>query len=94
MLSKKVKSRILFLSISSFLAILIIFIVLKSLEKNVVYFFSPTEIFYDKEINFEKKIRIGGLVKKNSLEKNENRIITQVQGQMPSMTVISIIVLS
>ncbi len=72
MLSKKVKSRILFLSISSFLAILIIFIVLKSLEKNVVYFFSPTEIFYDKEINIEKKIRIGGLVKKNSLEKNEN----------------------
>ena len=72
MLSKKVKSRILFLSISSFLAILIIFIVLKSLEKNVVYFFSPTEIFNDKEIDLEKKIRVGGLVKKNSLEKNEN----------------------
>ncbi len=72
MLSKKVKSRILFLSTSSFLAILIIFIVLKSLEKNVVYFFSPTEIFNDKEIDLEKKIRVGGLVKKNSLEKNEN----------------------
>ena len=72
MLSKKVKSRILFLSTLSFLAILIIFIVLKSLEKNVVYFFSPTEIFNDKEIDLEKKIRVGGLVKKNSLEKNEN----------------------
>ena len=72
MLSKKVKSRILFLSTSSFLAILIIFIVLKSLEKNVVYFFSPPEIFNDKEIDLEKKIRVGGLVKKNSLEKNEN----------------------
>ena len=72
MLSKKVKSRILFLSTSSFLAILIIFIVLKSLEKNVVYFFSPTEIFNDKEIDLEKKIRVGGLVKKNSLKKNEN----------------------
>tara|TARA_B100000700_G_scaffold327316_1_gene441500 strand:- start:142 stop:561 length:420 start_codon:yes stop_codon:yes gene_type:complete len=72
MLSKKVKSRILFLSLSSFLAVLIIFLVLKSLEKNVVYFFSPTEIFYDKEINIKKKIRIGGLVKEDSLIKNEN----------------------
>ena len=49
MLNKKVKSRILFFSVSSFLAVLIIFLVLKSLEKNVVYFFSPTEIFYDKD---------------------------------------------
>ena len=72
MLSKKVKSRILFLSLSSFLAVLIIFLVLKSLEKNVVYFFSPTEIFYDKEIDLKKKIRVGGLVKENSLVKNEN----------------------
>ena len=72
MLSKKVKSRILFLSVSSFLAVLIIFLVLKSLEKNVVYFFSPTEIFYDKEIDLKKKIRVGGLVKENSLVKNEN----------------------
>ena len=72
MLNKKVKSRILFLSVSSFLAVLIIFLVLKSLEKNVVYFFSPTEIFYDKEINIKKKIRIGGLVKEDSLIKNEN----------------------
>ena len=70
MLSKKVKSRILFLSLSSFLADLIIFLVLKSLEKNVVYFFSPTEIFYDKEINIKKKIRIGGLVNEDSLIKN------------------------
>ena len=72
MLNKKVKSRILFLSVSSFLAVLIIFLVLKSLEKNVVYFFSPTEIFYDKEIDLKKKIRVGGLVKENSLVKNEN----------------------
>ena len=72
MLNKKVRSRILFLSVSSFLAVLVIFIVLKSLEKNVVYFFSPTEIFYDKEIDLKKKIRVGGLVKENSLVKNEN----------------------
>ena len=72
MLSKKVKSRIIFLLISLFLTILVIFLVLKTLEKNVVYFFSPTEIFHEKNINFNKKIRVGGLVKENSLKKNKN----------------------
>ena len=70
MLGRKVKSRIIFLFVSVFLAILVIFLVLKALEKNVVYFFSPTEIFYEENINFKKKIRIGGLVKENSLVKN------------------------
>ena len=72
MLGKKVKSRIIFLLVSLFLTILIIFLVLRALEKNVVYFFSPTEIFYDENINLQKKIRVGGLVKKNSLIKNQN----------------------
>jgi len=72
MLSKKVKLRIIFLLISLFLTILVIFLVLKTLEKNVVYFFSPTEIFHEKNINFNKKIRVGGLVKENSLKKNKN----------------------
>ena len=71
MINKKVKLRILFLSFSLLLAILVIFLVLKSLEKNVVYFFSPSEIFYDEGIDLNKKIRIGGLVKENSLVKNE-----------------------
>ena len=72
MLSKKVKLRIFYLILSLFLLALIIFFILRSLEKNVVYFFSPTEIFYDKEIDLKKKIRVGGLVKENSLVKNEN----------------------
>ena len=72
MYGKKVKLRILFISLLLISVILSVFLVLKSLEKNVVYFFSPTEIFYDKEINIKKKIRIGGLVKEDSLIKNEN----------------------
>ena len=75
MLSKKVKSRIFFLILSFAAAAMIIFIVLRSLEKNVVYFLSPTEIYNKTNITFDKTIRIGGLVKTNSISKNETSII-------------------
>ena len=58
MLSKKVKYRVLILTISSFLAFFFIFLILKSLEKNVVYFFSPTEIYNDEDINLDKKLEL------------------------------------
>ena len=74
MLSKKVKSRIFFLILSFAAAAMIIFIVLRSLEENVVYFFSPTEIYNKTNITFDKTIRIGGLVKTNSISKNETSI--------------------
>ena len=74
MLSKKVKSRIFFLILSFVAAAMIIFIVLRSLEENVVYFLSPTEIYNKTNITFDKIIRIGGLVKMNSISKNETSI--------------------
>ena len=74
MLSKKVKSRIFFLILSFVAAAMIIFIVLRSLEENVVYFLSPTEIYNKTNITFDKTIRIGGLVKTNSISKNETSI--------------------
>ena len=58
MLSKKVKSRITFLFVSLVAASIIIFIIFKSLEENVVYFFSPTEIIKKTDITIDKKIRI------------------------------------
>ena len=74
MLSKKVKSRIFFLIFSFAAAATIVFIVLRSLEENVVYFLSPTEIYNKTNITFDKTIRIGGLVKMNSISKNETSI--------------------
>ena len=74
MLSKKVKSRIFFLILYFVAAAMIIFIVLRSLEENVVYFLSPTEIYNKTNITFDKTIRIGGLVKMNSISKNETSI--------------------
>ena len=85
MLSKRVKTRIFFLFFSLILAATIIFFVLKSLEENVVYFLSPTEIYNKTQIPSEKKIRVGGLVKKNSINKNEtsvNLIITDLKNEI------------
>ena len=74
MLSKKVKSRIVFLIFLLLLATVIIFLILKSLEENVVYFFSPSEIYDKPNISLNKKIRIGGLVKENSISKDQTSI--------------------
>ena len=85
MLSRKVKSRIFFLFFLSILAVAIIFFTLKSLEENVVYFLTPTEIYSKTDIPFEKKIRVGGLVKINSVNKDEtsiNFIITDLNNEI------------
>ena len=63
---KKVKLRILFLFLVVASVILSVYLVLKSLEENVVYFLSPTEIKNLTEIN-QKRIRIGGMVKEQSI---------------------------
>ena len=74
MFSKRVKSRIFFLSFFFLIAVLIIFFTLKSLQDNVVYFLSPTEIHNKSDISFNKKIRVGGLVKIGSINKEGNMI--------------------
>ena len=74
MLGKKVKSRILFLVLLLLLATLVIFFIFKSLEENVVYFFSPSEIYDKPNISLNKKIRIGGLVKEDSIIKDQTSI--------------------
>ena len=85
MLNKKVKSRILFLCISFFIIGLIFFIILKSLEENVVYFFSPTEIYNKSDISLSKKLRVGGLVKEGSIKREKdgiNFIITDLKNEI------------
>ena len=74
MLGKKVKKRIFLLTLSFTILISIIFIILKSLEKNVVYFLSPSEIYKDENVSLNKKMRLGGLVKVNSLTKDQSTI--------------------
>ena len=85
MFNKRVKSRIFFIFFFLFIAVLIVFFTLKSLEDNVVYFLSPTEIHNKSNISFNKKIRVGGLVKIGSINKKGNMvnfIITDLKNEI------------
>ena len=73
MYGRKVKLRFLFISILLLSLILSIFLVLKSLEENVVYFKSPSDIQLLSEIK-NKKIRVGGMVKENSIQISSNEV--------------------
>ena len=73
MYGKKVKLRILFLFLLLASIILAVYLILKSLEENVVYFISPSEIKKLTEINSDK-IRIGGMVKNKSIIIKSNKI--------------------
>tara|TARA_Y100000748_G_C15311864_1_gene416510 strand:- start:20 stop:439 length:420 start_codon:yes stop_codon:yes gene_type:complete len=73
MVGKKVKLRIIFLSIFLVTLILSTILILKSLEDEIVYFISPTEIKSLVEIE-KKKIRVGGMVKEGSVIADSNSI--------------------
>ena len=84
MYGKKVKLRAIFILSIFFSLILIVFLVFKSLEENVVYFKSPTEIKNLIELT-PKKIRVGGMVKEKSINVNQsevNFIITDFKNEL------------
>ena len=85
MLPKKVKKRASLLAITLLASVTGIFFILQSLNKNILYFKSPTDIKNNQNINFDKKIRVGGMVKKNSLiikEEEINFIITDFNNEL------------
>jgi cytochrome c-type biogenesis protein CcmE len=73
MYGRKVKLRFLFITLLLLILILSVFLVLKSLEENVVYFKSPSDIQLLSEIK-NKKIRVGGMVKENSIQISSNEV--------------------
>ena len=96
MFSKKVRSRFFSLVFLLSSVVLIIFLILRSLEENVVYFFSPSEIYNKANISFNKKLRVGGLVKENSVSKEgtsinfiitdlKNEILVSYNGSVPNL---------
>ncbi|MBI04700.1 MAG: cytochrome c maturation protein CcmE [Pelagibacteraceae bacterium] len=96
MLNKKTKNRSFLFFLFSLLLILAVSISLKILEDNVLYFLSPTEIQQKQNIDFNKDIRIGGMVKKQSIiVKNDeikftvtdlkNEIIVTYKGTVPNL---------
>ena len=95
MYGKKVKLRAVFI-LSIFISLVLVsFLIIKSLEENVVYFKSPTEIKVLSEVT-KKKIRVGGMVKKNSININQsevnfvitdfkNELIVNYKGSIPNL---------
>ena len=84
MYGRKVKLRFFFISLVLVTVVLSVFLIIKSLEENVVFFKSPTEIKALSEIN-EKKIRIGGMVKKDSISiisKEINFVVTDFKNEI------------
>jgi cytochrome c-type biogenesis protein CcmE len=96
MLTKKVKSRILFIILVFLFSLLAFFFIIKSLNKNILYFSSPTEIKQKEDIPFGKAMRVGGMVKKGSIKINqkniqfivtdfENEILISYAGTVPNL---------
>ena len=96
MLTKKVKKRATLLSFILFSSLVAIFIVLKTLSNNILYFKSPTDIKNSQDTSLNKKIRVGGMVKKNSLKVSgeeikftitdfKNEIMVSYSGTVPNL---------
>ena len=73
MYGRKVKLRFFFILLIISVLVLSAFLIIKSLEENVVYFKSPSDVKLAGELD-NKKIRIGGMVKKNSIKMSTNEI--------------------
>ena len=85
MLTKKVKNRILFLFFIFLISLAAIIFVLKSLNKNILYFSTPAEIKQREDIPTGKAMRVGGMVKENSIiinKKNIQFIVTDFQNEI------------
>ena len=84
MYGKKVKLRAFFILLIFLSVTITIFLIIKALEENVVYFKSPTEIKNLSELD-SKKIRVGGMVKKSSIKTNDteiNFVITDFKNEL------------
>ena len=96
MLTKKVKKRASFLGLFLLAFLIAIFLILKSLKDNILYFQSPTDIKISQDIITNKKIRIGGMVKKGSLNISskeirftvtdfKNELVVSYSGTIPNL---------
>jgi cytochrome c-type biogenesis protein CcmE len=96
MLTKKVKKRIYFLTIFLSILLVAIFFILKTLNNNLLYFRSPTDITLNSNIKIDTPMRLGGMVKTGSIltKKDEinfiitdfkNEIIVSFSGSAPNL---------
>tara|TARA_B100001093_G_C26595380_1_gene913440 strand:- start:205 stop:633 length:429 start_codon:yes stop_codon:yes gene_type:complete len=85
MLTKKVKSRILFLFFVFIISVIVVIFIIRSLNQNILYFSTPTEIQQREDIGTGKPMRVGGMVKKNSIDitkKNIQFVVTDFKNEI------------
>jgi cytochrome c-type biogenesis protein CcmE len=96
MLTKRVKNRIIFLVSIIILSVASVYFILSSLNKNILYFKTPTEINQEANIEFGKIMRVGGMVKKGSIIPDtkeikfiitdfKNELIVNYSGTVPNL---------
>ena len=74
MLPRKVKKRASLLAVFLSISVIGVILILSALNKNLLYFNSPTDIKIKQDIDFNKKIRVGGMVKKDTLKIKDREI--------------------
>ena len=74
MLTKKIKTRIVFILTITFLTLFLLVFVYLNLKQNILYFKTPSEIFLNNQIKNNTMVRVGGMVKKNSIKQNSKEI--------------------
>ena len=74
MLTKKIKTRLFFLFSIIFITISFLAFIYFNLKQNILYFKTPSEVFTNTEIESSTIVRVGGMVKKNSIEQTESEI--------------------
>ena len=96
MLTKKVKNRILFITFILSVSIVVIFFIISTLKDNLLYFKTPSDILLDNNIKIGTPLRLGGMVKKNSIITTndeirfiitdfKNEIIVTYKGSVPNL---------
>ena len=74
MLTKKIKTRLLFLVSIILITLSFLIFIYLNLKKNILYFKTPSEIFMNSPIEVNSMIRVGGMVKKDSIRQNNKEI--------------------
>ena len=74
MLTKKIKTRLLFLVSIILITLSFLIFIYLNLKQNILYFKTPSEIFMNSTIEGSSMIRVGGMVKKDSIRQNNKEI--------------------
>ena len=74
MLTQKIKTRLLFLVSIIFITLSFLIFIYLNLKQNILYFKTPSEIFTNTTIEASSMIRVGGMVKKDSIRQSNKEI--------------------